>query len=73
MRRRVRLLLASSVLAAGMVLIPASAWASDRAPAQGSRAMDQHMRLMADGNRGMTQMMGTPACNNMMDAPPFGG
>lgn len=72
--RRVRVLFTSSVLAAGLVLIPtASAWAGDHAPAQDrSRAMDQHMRLMDDDNRGMVQMMGTPACGNMMEAPPFG-
>ena len=75
MRRRVRMLLTSSVLAAGVILTPtATAWAGDHTPAQDrSQAMDQHMRLMADGNRGIAQMMSTPACKNMMQAPPFGG
>lgn len=75
MNRHARALLTCSVLTAGMALIPAgSAWADHGVPAEnGSQAMEQHMRLMAAGNRGMGEMMGTPACMNMMQAPPFGG
>lgn len=74
MRRRLQVLVSASVLAAGVALIPTStAWAADRgAPAKdSSRAMEQHMELMAAGNPGMAQMMDTPACLNMMKAPPF--
>ncbi len=75
MKRRTRMLLTSSALAAGVLLIPASsAWADHGVPAEDrSRAMGQHMGLMADGNNGMDQMMDTQACTNMMQAPPFGG
>ena len=73
MKRRTRMLLTSSALAAGVLLIPASsAWADRDVPAEEpSRAMGQHMGLMADGNNGMDQMMDTQACTNMMQAPPF--
>lgn len=75
MKRRLQVLAAASVLAAGVALIPAStAWADDHdAPAKSSRAMERHMELMTEGNPGMAQMMDTPACLNMMKAPPFGG
>ncbi|MPY94952.1 MAG: hypothetical protein GEV08_18405 [Acidimicrobiia bacterium] len=75
MKQRARVPLTFSVLAAGVAHIPAgSAWADHGVPAEdGSRAMEPHMRLMAAGNRGMAQMMDTPACMNMMQAPPFGG
>lgn len=75
MKRRTRILLTSSALAAAGVLVSSSAaWADHGVPAEDrSRAMEQHMRLMADGNPGMAKMMTTQACMNMMQAPPFGG
>ena len=75
MKRRVRMLLTATALAAGVIVVPASSASAERGvPAEhGSQAMEQHMRLMADANPGMAQMMGTPACTNMMAAPPFVG
>ncbi len=69
MTRRTRSILTFGVVAGTMVLVPSNAALAD----DDSQAMAQHMRLMAEGNRGMAQMMDTPACMNMMNAPPFGG
>lgn len=75
MKRRTRMLVTSSALAAGVLLVPASSAGADHdCPAEArSQAMGQHMALMADGNPGMAQMMDTQACTNMMQAPPFEG
>lgn len=61
------------LVAAGIAAVALStpAGAADR-----SRAMEQHMRLMEQGNPGMQRMMelmqqGNPGMAAMMDAPPM--
>lgn len=54
-----------------VVSVAGSAFAANR-----SAAMEQHMRLMEDGNPGMERMMelmdaGNAGMERMMDAPPF--
>lgn len=52
---------------AGALAVPSAAYAADD-----SQAMAQHMRLMAEGNPGMMQMMQAPGgMGNMDSAPPF--
>ena len=54
-------------MAAALALSAAPAGAADN-----SKAMEQHMRLMAAGNPGMMQMMVAPGGMGRMDqAPPF--
>lgn len=69
--KSMRLRSALAVLGAAGVFAASPASAADD-----SRAMEQHMRLMAGGNPGMARMMelmeaGNPGMARMMQAPPL--
>lgn len=64
-------LISVSAAALLLVAVSGSALAADK-----SAAMEQHMRLMEEGNPGMERMLelmgaGNAGMERMMDAPPF--